>query len=69
MLGMTPAQAASPAQKPKRTISAPQADVEPGVALSVEVADDEEVQWQWSHGNSGQSRITGYQIIKKPTGR
>lgn len=43
---------------------APQADVAPGAVLSVELADDEEVQWQWSHGPDGQRRITGYQIIK-----
>lgn len=61
---MTSTQAASPAQKPKRTIYAPQADVAPGAVLSVDLADDEQVQWQWSHGPDGQSRITGYQIIK-----
>lgn len=62
---MTASQAQSPAPKPKRTVSAPQAAVAPGVVLSVELADDEEVQWQWSHEASGQSRITGYQILKK----
>ena len=61
---MTPP-ASSPDQKPKRTVHAPPADVAPGAALSVELTEDEEVQWQWSHGPGGQSRITGYQIIKK----
>jgi len=61
---MSPAQTANPTQKPKRIMGAPQADVAPGVVLSVELADDEEVQWQWSPGLDGKSRITGYQIIK-----
>ena len=47
---------------------APQADVAAGVALSVELAEDEEVNWQWTHGADGRSRITGYQIHKRPTG-
>lgn len=64
LLGMTPAQASDPAPQPKRTIHAPQADVAPGVVLSVELADNEDVQWQWSHGPDGQSHITGYQILK-----
>lgn len=66
---MTAAQPASPAQPPKRTVHAPQAEVAPGVALSVEVAEDEEVNWQWTHGPSGDSRITGYQIVKRPPAR
>lgn len=58
-----PRESGSPPQK--RTIQAPQADVLPGTAVSVELAEDEEVQWQWSHGPDGQSRITGYQIKKR----
>ncbi len=64
---MTPSTATEPT--PKRTVYAPQSAVAPGAALSVEVADDEDVQWQWSHGTDGQSRITGYQILKKISNR
>lgn len=63
---MIPQQAANPAQPTKRTVYAPPADVLPGVALSVELADDEQVQWQWSPAPDGRSRITGYEIIKSP---
>lgn len=65
LLGMSSAQNPDPAKKPKRTVYAPQTDVGPGVAISVDLSDDEEVQWQWSYGPGGQSHITGYQISKK----
>lgn len=61
---MTPLQDAGSARKSKRIIHAPQADVAPGVALSVELSDDEEVEWQWSYGPGSERRITGYQIKK-----
>lgn len=62
---MTPVQDAGSVQKSKRIIQAPQADVAPGVALSVELADDEEVEWQWSYGPGSERRITGYKIKPK----
>jgi hypothetical protein len=65
---MTHPQAPATAPKSKRTVCAPQSDVAAGVALSVELAEDEEVTWQWSHGADGRSRITGYQIHKRPSG-
>ena len=61
---MTPLQDSDSASKSKRIIHAPQAEVAPGAALSVELADDEEVEWQWSYGPGSQRRITGYQIKK-----
>jgi hypothetical protein len=66
---MNSSQDASSAQPSKRTVQAPQADVAPGVALSVEVAEDEEVEWQWRHDPGGRSQITGYQIVKRPNTR
>lgn len=63
---MSSVPSSSAAAPPKRTVVAPPAEVAPGAVLSVELAEDEEVQWQWSHGAEGQSRITGYQIIKRP---
>ena len=61
---MTPLQDTGSVRKSKRIIYAPQADVAPGVALSVELAEDEEVEWQWSYGPGSERRITGYQIKK-----
>ncbi len=37
----------------------------PGSVLSVEVSNDEEVEWQWTHFPQGQNVITGYKIVKK----
>lgn len=56
------------AAKKTRTVYAPQAE---GVSaapqvISVELADDEEVEWQWTHTADGKSIVTGYTIIKKP---
>lgn len=62
--GMIAPSAPTSAASPKRTVSAPSSDVAPGVVLRVELAADEEVRWQWTHGPDGQSRITGYEIVK-----
>jgi hypothetical protein len=54
-------------KKEKRVISAPQRGSEDKSAqvVSVELADDEEVRWQWTHYPDGTSAVTGYEIIKK----
>lgn len=33
--------------------------------ISVELGEDEEVEWQWTHFPDGRSMATGYSIIKK----
>jgi hypothetical protein len=51
----------------KRIVYAPQpnhAQQAPAV-ISVELAEDEDVQWQWTHFNDGRSAITGYTIVKQ----
>jgi hypothetical protein len=37
----------------------------PGQVLSVELSEDEEVSWQWTHRPDGTSMVTGYEIVKK----
>ncbi|HZF37363.1 MAG TPA: hypothetical protein VE715_00940 [Blastocatellia bacterium] len=37
----------------------------PGQVLSVELSEDEEVVWQWTHRSDGTSVVTGYKVIKK----
>jgi hypothetical protein len=34
--------------------------------LSVQLEQDEEVEWTWSYYGNGAKRVTGYTIIKKP---
>ena len=51
----------------KRTVYAPQpndAQQAPAV-ISVELAEDEDVQWQWTHYTDGHSAVTGYTIVKR----
>lgn len=51
----------------KRTVYAPQpndAQQAPAV-ISVELAEDEDVQWQWTHYTDGRSAVTGYTIVKR----
>lgn len=36
----------------------------PGAVINVEVADDERIQWSWTHWGPGQSAVTGYRIVK-----
>ncbi|MCI0665783.1 MAG: hypothetical protein L0220_32400 [Acidobacteria bacterium] len=33
--------------------------------ISVELTEDEDVLWQWTHYPDGTSAVTGYEIIKK----
>jgi hypothetical protein len=51
----------------QRVVMAPQAGSQDKSAqvISVELADDEEVRWQWTHYPDGTSAVTGYEIIKK----
>ena len=54
----------------KQIVLAPQsgrADVS-GQVISVELAEDEEVVWQWTHYPDGTSAVTGYKITKKIEG-
>jgi hypothetical protein len=37
----------------------------PGQVLTVELGEDEEVNWQWTHRPDGTSLVTGYDIVKK----
>jgi hypothetical protein len=37
----------------------------PGQVLTVELGEDEEVNWQWTHRPDGTSVVTGYDIVKK----
>ncbi|MDQ5854382.1 MAG: hypothetical protein M3380_20395 [Chloroflexota bacterium] len=53
--------------KTKRTVYAPQphnAPPSPQV-ISVELDEDEDVHWQWTHFADGRSAVTGYTIVKK----
>jgi len=54
-------------KKEKRVVMAPEAGSEDKSAqvISVEMADDEEVSWRWTHYPDGTSAVTGYEIIKK----
>ena len=50
----------------KRIIQAPSSGGSdlPGQVLSVELGEDEEVIWQWTHRPDGTSTVTGYEIVK-----
>jgi len=51
----------------KRIVQAPSSggSDSPGQVLSVELDEDEEVIWQWTHRPDGTSAVTGYEIVKK----
>jgi len=51
----------------KRLVHAPrsQNSLTPPTVLSVELNEDEDVQWQWTHYPNGESVVTGYTIVKK----
>lgn len=53
--------------KNKRLVSAPQASTADTSAqvINVELADDEDVRWRWTHYPDGTSAVTGYEIIRK----
>ena len=51
----------------KRKEYAPMSDASAGSSpvFSVDLADDEEVRWHWTHYPNGQSVVTGYDIVRK----
>ena len=51
----------------KRVVYAPQPAkiLTPPSVLRVELSNDEEVEWQWTHFPNCQSVITGYKIVSK----
>lgn len=51
----------------KRVVYAPQPSKisTPPSVLSVELSNNEEVEWQWTHFPNYQSVITGYKIVSK----
>ncbi|MGE0132334.1 MAG: hypothetical protein AB7U82_29985 [Blastocatellales bacterium] len=54
-------------EKKKRLVVAPQAGRadSSGQIISVELNEDEDVSWQWTHYPDGTSAVTGYEIVKK----
>lgn len=53
--------------RPKRVVQPPSpiGTFGPPALNSVQLADDEDVLWHWSHFADGRSVVTGYTIIKK----
>jgi hypothetical protein len=51
----------------KRIVVAPQVGSVDKSAqiISVELTEDEDVRWKWTHYPDGTSAVTGYEIIKK----
>src|SRR5262245_56922507 len=51
----------------KRIVQAPSSGSSdlPGQVLSVELGEEEEVVWQWTHRPDGSSVVTGYEVVKK----
>ena len=51
----------------KRVVYAPRSDYSsiPASVVSVELSEDEDVEWLWTHYPNGQSIVTGYKIIKQ----
>jgi hypothetical protein len=39
--------------------------IRPPAVLSVEVGEDEDVEWIWTHGTDGRSVVTGYRIVPR----
>ena len=52
----------------KRTVYAPQPDhmTTPPTVISVELGEDEKVEWHWTHFADGRSCVTGYTINELP---
>ena len=50
----------------KRIVQAPSSGGSdlPGQVLTVELGEDEEVIWQWTHRPDGTSVVTGYEVVK-----
>jgi len=54
-------------QEKKRVVVAPQVGSldKSAQLISVELAEDEDLRWNWTHYPDGTSAVTGYEIIKK----
>jgi hypothetical protein len=54
-------------EKKKRVVTAPStpSGATSGEVISVEVSEDEEVEWVWSHDAASGSAVTGYRIVPK----
>jgi hypothetical protein len=50
----------------KRTVYAPRPELgtRPPAVISVELGEDEDVEWIWTHTDDGVSVVTGYTITK-----
>jgi hypothetical protein len=55
------------AEEKRRVAQSPITDAAQGSSpvFNVELGDNEEVEWVWTHYANGQSVVTGYQIINK----
>jgi len=51
----------------KRTAYAPQPECRstPPAVISVELDEDEDIEWIWTHTSDGKSVVTGYTITKR----
>ena len=54
-------------QEKKRVVIAPQVGGSDKSAqvISVDLSEDEDVLWKWTHYPDGTSAVTGYELIKK----
>ena len=54
-------------EKKKRIVRAPgtPSGATSGEVISVEIGEDEEVEWIWSHDAANGSAVTGYRIVPK----
>jgi hypothetical protein len=54
-------------EEKKRVVVAPQVGSvdKSAQVISVELSEDEDVRWKWTHYPDGTSAVTGYEIIKK----
>ena len=54
-------------ERKRRTVYAPQPkdNPKPPSVISVELEENENVEWIWTHTSDGESVVTGYTIIKK----
>ena len=54
-------------ERQRRTVYAPKTkgDAEHPAVISVELNEDEDVEWTWTHTADGKSVVTGYIITKR----
>jgi hypothetical protein len=55
----------------RRFVQTPVMDVreKSSPVFNVELSENEDVEWIWTHYSNGQSVITGYNVIKKSNGK